>query len=77
MRKLKLFLAVCLMTAALTACSGNTSSQTDTSSSAGETTEDTVTLKLVFQGDADSAELKKVQEAMKQVIGIYKKMLVE
>lgn len=67
MRKLKLFLAVCLMTAALTACSGNTSSQTDTSSSAGETTEDTVTLKLVFQGDADSAELKKVQEAMNAV----------
>lgn len=63
-RELKLFLAVCLIAAALAACLGNTLSQTDTSSSVGEVTEDTVTLKLVFQGDADPTELKKVQRAM-------------
>lgn len=51
------------MAATLTVCSGDTSLQTGTSSSIGETTGDTVTLKLVFQGGTDLVELKKVQGA--------------
>ena len=59
--------AVCLYRTAAFCLKSDSKKFINTSSSAGETTEDTVTLKLVFQGDADSAELKKVQEAMNAV----------
>lgn len=75
MRKLSLFVVLCMMVSIFTACSGSGSSGSTPSSSseapsssaasqADASNEEAVTLKLVFQGDAETADLVQVQDAM-------------